>query len=813
MTWMSLKNGFSQALDSANYYVGACARVTGARMTQVAQAVYENSESVRHFHQGFSQIFRAYPFLKIGKTTRDLYKRSAETNIVKYLAPGILFSRLTPALRKTALYNAFPDTVEYGVLAYYVVLVLLMARLLQRRKEENGIYITAFPRVIKNDIDIILPHTFANRLAEELTARFNKLFITSSSVTLIHQDLFVGFKRLFENFFQYPVYNAESYNILKEPLTTLFQQTIRKHYFIHAEEFSEKLAEELIRLLAKDFDDPDVLQKKAEKDGLLFGLEYHFSQSESASYAVDIRNRLLRVKIEIQSFLPVVYYPPCCIDNPEYSSVEYLRRVNLANISSTPYYLLKLASTSLPDILYVGSLIPPKIFMGMLLITLLLPNLFYLFDYLSQKTSFALQFTGLLALSVLYAGHFVPPEVLLGLQMISMLSRILLAGQVNLEAIVAKEMHCTRHRTEEINRHKIYAFGMGVSQMLISEFFAQLVLLGTGVRNACTTDAIDQLVIQASMISLFANNARLPGRGKNTWNLFFLPQRAARVILDAVNNRLAEKPKSPEVLLARLKKVADVLSVYAWFVWGPGAIFPTLPTEEYKADLQAYLLQDERLRYLLLLFRGNILNALDYVGKSQQVNSWVARPLSWISRPASWVMPRIVFTSLVIASKLLSDEALSKLVETIKLELKKIEIEDVINKEPEPEFELESEPALLKLEEEKPVEDKPVEDKLAEALLTNLLSTQPLPHALEKQPVDVDITAFISAKPYFKKPEKEIKKEIKKVDDFEWIDLGSSQSKSALERYSFVGNLQNAVAPKTTSASLQPVSRLTPVTR
>jgi len=650
MTWTFLgtnSNHDAVEVDESNYYLHAAKHAINASLTQVATAV-------THLFKGSKQLFRAPGFLRTADQTRALVWRSVKTNVVDYIIPAILFSYINPALREMDVYNATSDYLEYATLG---IVYFYMVRLLARRKETNIEYLIANPRVIKNDVEIILSSSLAEGLATELTAVFNNQFRTTQSPGFIHACLFLALHKYFEQFFKKSSFSAESFRELQGELGTLFKTILKEHYSNESTDFSDKLAQEFIAILAVDLQTDTLATQPKEKE-LVLTLE------EAELFDTDIRKRLLRTREKVKSFLPIVYYPPCkCKDNiviygTEYNSPDYYRKVNVANLSSIPYFLLNLIFTYLPEILEILGKIPTETYPWILLFSMIMSYELHLSNVVSEKSLRGLQAMSFLTLGLAFATTFIPPEVFYAMQWIGFLARSLLSGLVYNETVVtARSSHCTRDRTDEINRHKIYAFGIGLTLTTISESLAQGLLFSTGVRNFCTNNAIDEMLNLIMMISTLAYNERLPGTGKNTWNLFFLPQALMREILEKMNKLLQQKPKFPEFL-------KQPLGFLAWVLLGPNEFYPTLPPKEPKKALQAFLLKHKTIHYLLELFRGDIENLLGYVPGAQT--------LTWFTRPLSWVAPRLFVAFLVIASKLLNDNDLMAFLQKIKFELQKI---------------------------------------------------------------------------------------------------------------------------------------------
>ncbi len=739
-------------------------------LTQIATAA-------KHFYQGSKQIFRAPVFLLQAEHTRDLFWRSAKTNILQYLVPAILYARFVPALRKTEFYELSPDFMEYVLLIPYAIVIASMCRMAQRRKETNLVYLAAYPRVIKKDIEILLPHLAAKEFAHALTEILQKRYSIKQTETLetLHNNLFLFLYDFFIEFFKKTDITAESFDELQKPLTDFLHQQIIQYYFL--DNFSNALAEEIVTLFAASF------------RGLPAGMPRNDSGVEDS-----VRERLSRAKETILPFLPIIYYPPCSckeinvIKGTNYNSIEYYRRVNLAELSSIPYSLFNLLFTYLGEILEFGGKISQNEFISLLLLVMFIPSALNFVNIISQRVQSKIELVSLFALGLLYTGHFIPATFILGMEWMGYFARMLLAGQLQHEILVTKKAHCTRHRTEEISRHKWRAFGIGVSQTILAEILAGTVLWGVNVRNICTDAAFFELITQASTIVSHAHNERLPGTGKNTWNLFYLPQQLMRIVLNRLNDKL-QKPKSPEEIVMLFAKWGHLLSHYAWATLGPGAIFPSFLSRASKKQVRTFILQHDTLCYFLRLFRQDIEFYLSYVGSAQTLTNWVLKP-------ASSVGPNFLVPFIVILSKVLNDQDLLKLLREIqsKLIIMKVEedkktTEQVKIIEDNADGELKVSPALsipkvapvLTYQEQPltPHKKELLEKDLAEALIDN-----PIFSATEKKSLRMAPMAdYFAPPPKIEKPKN--KKNRITRDGYDWIEAGDSFP-SALQRHSLL---------------------------
>src|SRR5579872_2810699 len=124
--------------------------ISGLSLTKVAMAVYESCQPVRDFIQGSKQISRLPDFLKVGERTRELFIRSAKTNILYYLIPAFMAPRFLMAIAKTDPHEAFPEWMQNDFdFVLLSAMILGMARLYLRRLRDNGFILAAgYPSLI-----------------------------------------------------------------------------------------------------------------------------------------------------------------------------------------------------------------------------------------------------------------------------------------------------------------------------------------------------------------------------------------------------------------------------------------------------------------------------------------------------------------------------------------------------------------------------------------------------------------------------------------------------------------------------------------
>lgn len=680
MTWALVADENHEVIeaDESNYYLYAAKHAIKARLTQVATAV-------KHAFLGSKQIFRVPNFLRSAEQSQDLMLRSAITNVVFYLIPAMLLSYLNPAERQLD-FNNYSDYVEFA--AFAMVYNYALVRLLFSRKEINIGYVIASSRVVKNDIEKILPHSLAEGLATELTTIFNHQINASKEPNFIHDYLFSDLYTSLDKFFKKSTFTVQSFGELQTTLSALLQKVLNEYYSIQSSEFSNGLAQEFINILSSDFLPADTIANTAKEDKLvlaLFHLKEENDLEEAEHDAADIRKRLLQIKTNVQHFLPIVYYPACkCSD---YNSLDDIRKVNVANISSIPYYLGHLLFTFIPELWESASKIPLEVHVGVLLLTLLASNALYFSDVISKKTFLGMQSVSLLALTTAYIGSFIPPNVFYAMQWGGFFARSLLTGLNFVEIAVTQEQQCTSARNVEMNRNKAYAFGLGHTQTVISESTARLLHYFTGVRNVCTNNAIDEMLTLINTIGTLAFKKKLPGMGKNTWNLFFLSRAATRALLEIMNKLLQQRPQLPEMMISGLKSLGQTLGFLAWIFLGPHH-YPSRPPKNIKQELQSYLLQHQTILYLLQIYRRDIENILSYQSSAQA--------LAWLARPVSWIAPSIFVPFLYLAANALTNDALFELLEKIKLALEEIGFKESNKvKVIEDEAELSVAPALL----------------------------------------------------------------------------------------------------------------------
>lgn len=776
MPWMTLKDRFNQIREGTQSYLSSWMPAKGMRLTAVASAVY-HYEPLEHFRQGFSQIFLAVPFLLRAEETYELVTRSLITNIWKYLIPAILYSRFIPALRKSNLYESSPENMEYVLLLPYAAILWSMARMLQRRMETNVEYTIAYNRVVKKDIDKLLPHTLAKELANELTDILNQKFKTSYPAETIQLHLFSFLYNEFGKFFKKSNIKKDSFDELQKPLSYFLDRTINQYYLKDMPDFASQLTNEFLKIVAEDFNPTPVATKTLEN--LLI--------DES------MRERLQRAKQSVQHFLPVAHYPHCSCKEMTYfmgyeiPTLEYLRRTSLAEISSIPYTLGKTIFTFLPEMWALGAMIPYEHYLALLLITILAPRIFSSTNLISQRLQSRIELAGFFSLALLFQGNFIPSQMIIGMQWIGFFARILLAGLSQLDLLISS--HCTRHRTEITSRNKWYAFGIGASQTVVAEFFANINFLATNVRNVCTDLAIFALVTQMSTISTLAYRRKLPGTGENTWNLFYVPQRMMRFVLDRLNDKL-QKPKPPEQLLADLQKTGKILGIYAWLTFGPGTFFPTLPIDMPKTQVQNFLLKHESLHFLLQLFRQDIEFIFSYLKQVQTITNIVYTPAPWIVQSGTLLF-------IAILSKLLNDKDLLQFLEKILVELKKIEIEEtkkvqVIEDTLDDELTITPALSFEKVVPELTYQDKPINaetQKLLEADITNALRDNPAFPVAVKKPKPLNILSALQDSYFEVTAIKNPKVSKIDKDGYGWIE-------SPLQKNSLLRNTSQAKKPE-----------------
>lgn len=768
MPWMTLKDKFKQIREGTQSYLSPLMSAKGMRLTEIASAVY-HYEPFEHFRQGFSQIFYAPLFVLNAEETRDLAWRSFVTNVCKYLVPAILYARAVPTLRQSKWYESSPENMEYVLLLPYAVILYELSRMLQRRLETNGEYNYAYNRVIKKDIDKLLPHTLAKELANELTEILNHKFKTTHPTKTISLHLFGFLYNEFEKFFKKSDIHAETFYELKNPLSHFLNNTLNQYYLTDQFSFCNQLTNEFLTILAEDF----CAKANTEKS------------MENTLITDEMRERLVRAKKSVQHFLPVSHYPHCSCKEmivfmgKEFPSPEFLRRASLAEISSVPYSIGKKIFTFIPEILAFGAKISQEAYLAMFLLTILIPRALYFSQVISQRLQSRIELAGYFSLVMLFTGHFIPPDVIVAMQWIGFFARWLLAGQIQIDLLILS--HCTRHRTEITSRNKWYAFGIGASIATVAEFFAQIVFLTTNVRNTCTDLAIFELVTQASTVATLGYKIKLPGTGEHTWNLFYVPQRMMRFVLDKLNDKL-QKPKPPEEVLRDLQKIGRILGIYAWITFGPGTFFPKLPIDMSKTSVQNFLLKHETLRYLLHLCRQDIEFYLSYLKSAQTFTNI-------ISKPAHLVAQSSVVLFIAILSKLLNDEALVQLLEKIQTELKAIEIEEA-NKiqviEDTSDDEVVTTPALanIKTVAELTYKDEPIRpetQKLLEADIADALQDNPVIVDVKK-PKPMNLLSGIRDSYFVAEPVKKPKVIKVDPDGYGWVEAGNSFPVSPLQK-------------------------------
>jgi len=631
MTWARLKNGFNRVYVGADYYLGSYARAVGGRLTQIAAAVYE-CQPIKHFRQGFGQIFHLPEFLHIGEQTRALVVRSANTNFLQYLLPVILYRR-----SMNIIYKKSPDALDsiFNWLDWGITLTLIM-RLYLRRLVNNTAYNIAYPRVVAKDVEKHLPFLLAEQLAKELAEMFDKIFLHGiKTESFFRENLFPELHSLFTPFFKREDINAKSFSELSKSLSEILAKAINTQEFVSnntafIHDFSAQLARIIANEFAQAFGINNTTEKKPPEALLLEVLEKSFYKETAAKHFAELQRRVSLVKTNVQSFLPVVHHPAChCKDvmkDPAtgLNTPEYYKRTIHAGISSPFYYAGNIAFTYLPDLLSWRKLITADEFF--------------------------------------YA------------QIIAVIVRILIAGQAQNEYKAAKRSQCTRHRYQLFSRNKAHSFGVGAAQEAVAALLARFFYVVTGVDNFFTRDAINQFVIQMNSITTLAHNDPLPGTKKNVWNLFYLPQKVTRWLVDMISWLFLPDPRETDArdkLFEQIRQVANsnILHTSVRLVLGPGMVYPqmTAPNSDKartgKNDALILLFKNESIRFVLQLYYEDIQSNVSTMKKLHKLSTWIAAPVLALPIPAA------AASLLAMPLRLLKEESLAALLDKIKIQL------------------------------------------------------------------------------------------------------------------------------------------------
>lgn len=145
------------------------------------------------------------------------------------------------------------------------------------------------------------------------------------------------------------------------------------------------------------------------------------------------------------------------------------------------------------------------------------------------------------------------------------LMRSLIYGQAITEPKVVGAGHCTRHRFQELARHRAYNMGVGMSVVGPGEAMSQLVQLGTGIDTRYTRDAISSFVMQIVSVAAYANNKPLPGQNENPWDFFRYPRMITRWAAQVVHSWFIPEVNSVEKRQARINKIKEILSSQEMF--------------------------------------------------------------------------------------------------------------------------------------------------------------------------------------------------------------------------------------------------------
>ncbi len=646
MTWTNLRDNFNKVRDKANYYLSPYARATGARLTQVANAVY-HYEAVTHFRQGFTQIFKVPEFMRAGKQTKELLERSIKDNLLYYLLPIALYRSFFSALQLTNLYKINPEYMGYAISSLDIVITMsyILTRIYPRHIKNNLLYNTAYVRTIENDINNHLPTFLANELTQELGEMFDKIFLHANRTHGSYDPyLSSNFQAIFADFFKKHHLEPEKFNTMILPLSKIIENSINQQELIRAanivHDFSFFLAREIVTEFAKEFQTTQTPEKTYTKDELLNTLTRYFDSQAASKFADELRKRIASVKFKAQSFLPVEHHPACnCKDTDKISipvvgidinTPSYYLRIISAGISAPFYYLGNIAFLYLPHFFkWRGSITPEEFF------------------YAKVLTFFL---------------------------------RILIAGQAQNECYIAKYPHCKYHRDRILAGNKAHSMGVGAAEILGAELLAFIVYLTFGVDSFFTRDPINQLMAQINLIATLAFNDPLPGKKRNAWNWFYLPKEGTRKLISFIGWLFMPDPREPKErdrLLTQLTEVftSPWLHKSVRLILGPGAIYPSKPLLikdktngamiAKPDDALDILFHDEEVRYVLGLYRQDINNTISTANTIQYMFSWF-----FVGLPISMTSPLVMTLS----------KLLDNLVKNIQLKLVELDNESAEKK-------------------------------------------------------------------------------------------------------------------------------------